>query len=69
MMRNLFKTLLIALAALAAGAMLAPNWVSSEARAGQAQASSPVRILALGDADAKVRRAAGWIFPPGSSGR
>jgi acyl-CoA thioesterase-1 len=49
MMRNLFKTLLIALAALAAGAMLVPNWVPSEARAGQAQASSPVRILALGD--------------------
>jgi len=60
MMRDLFKTLLIALAALAAGTTLAPNWVSSEGRAAQAETSSPVRILALGDSLTQ-----GFGVPPG----
>src|SRR5262245_46091309 len=59
-MRNLFKTLPLAFAALTVAAMLAPNLGPSEARAGQADASSPVRILAFGDSLTQ-----GFGVPPG----
>lgn len=57
-MRYLFKKLLIAFVTMTA--MLAPNWGASEARAGQADTASPVRILAFGDSLTQ-----GFGLPPG----
>ena len=57
-MRDLFKTLLFAFVAAISVAILASNWVPSEARAGQT--SSPVRILAFGDSLTQ-----GFGVPPG----
>ena len=48
-MRKLFKTLLFVFAAVMSAALAAPDWFPTEARAGQAQSTRPVRILALGD--------------------
>jgi len=59
-MRELFKTRLFAFAAVFVVTMLGGNWVLSEARAGQSQTSSPLRILALGDSLTQ-----GFGVPPG----